>query len=250
MFMFMTDDYFGRLVTLSSLEQLARGLTSLEYAPITIAHPIYDKVDYEDLVFIAHGDEWPPPPGGYLRYRTLAKEQKSIMEENKDYQWFLSALPLFPRLRDFKLHCGDVSSVLMLTLTDNEEKCAEFDYDNDLIDIDAGSRHFDALLRALSDAKFMMFLGSFSTKKTPNFTLCFNPLPTSNPSISPSIAAPMKKTTQNAVDLGVPARSENAFQPSQSYTPWPFISTASNAGIITLGSVNGYDMRHSIRSYH
>ncbi|KAI4861197.1 hypothetical protein F4820DRAFT_74657 [Hypoxylon rubiginosum] len=152
LFMFMTNNYFEKLVTLSSSNQLARGLTSLEYAPITLYPLIYDETDYERFTIGAYDDDdFRPPPGGYHRYSTLLDEQDSIMKEDKDYQLFLSALPRFPRLRDFTLYCGDIWTVI--DMKGIMDECNEFRYSTDLINLDAGSRHFGALLRALSDAK-------------------------------------------------------------------------------------------------
>ncbi|KAI6086312.1 hypothetical protein F4821DRAFT_129009 [Hypoxylon rubiginosum] len=152
LFAYMTNQDLERLVECSKSEHLARSLLSLEYAPITLASPAVSKQVFKETAKWFYEDGWPRPAGGYSRYKTLITEQESIVTERKDYQSFRSALPHFSQLRHLTVHCGTYWALQWLG-GHSEEMLQEFRYDQALINPQAGIRHLETLLLALSDTQ-------------------------------------------------------------------------------------------------
>ncbi|KAI1768468.1 hypothetical protein GGR53DRAFT_410399 [Hypoxylon sp. FL1150] len=148
--MFMSNYDFEKLVGLSASKHLVRGLVSLGYAPITLRSPGEAEAEYTTSFF--QSDYWVIPAGGYSRYKALIDEQDRILKEDKDFQWFLSVLPLFPRLRDFTLYCGNYRTLMRGGLYRYQLDPQHFRCPDKFIDIYAPSHRVGVVLRALSGA--------------------------------------------------------------------------------------------------
>ncbi|KAI0165158.1 hypothetical protein GGR52DRAFT_96688 [Hypoxylon sp. FL1284] len=139
----LVDRDLKKLVQISSSPGLARGVKLLRYAPATLFSPAISQQEYNRLTVQYHQERYPLSPGGYAQYPALVREQRRIMEEQRDIKAFLFALPRLPCLDRIFLYLGNAYTV-------DHYLADEKNYDHSVIDKLAGNHHVERVLWAMS----------------------------------------------------------------------------------------------------
>ncbi|KAI0381460.1 hypothetical protein F5Y04DRAFT_289015 [Hypomontagnella monticulosa] len=103
-FTFMTNEDLEKLVKLSKQTDIARGVKSLSYAPVTLRPGLSDDQYYDlHVMFVWSYNDL------YSIYKPISDEQAEILKRKFDYACLLSALPRFPRLKHMSLYFDGIS---------------------------------------------------------------------------------------------------------------------------------------------